>query len=284
MITTIDCMPCFTRQMIKAIRIFTDDEKKQQQYLRKILIRMSLLDHSLSPPALSLELYDILNQETGKEDPYYELKKEHNSLIMSISPMIESFIDSSSDTFYAALNMAIAGNIIDFGANDNLETTQVLASLFQAQQEHVNGDIERFRESISNAKSIVYLCDNAGEIVLDRLFIKQLPKKIVTAVVKGSPAINDALMEDAFQVGLQDVAKVIDNGSRAPGTLLPDCSKHFLEVLNSADCIISKGQGNFESLNQTNLPIFFLFKVKCDPLSKIVGKPIGTHMLVNNRK
>ena len=139
------------------------------------------------------------------------------------------------------------------------------------------------KKAIKKAKSIVYLCDNAGEIVLDKLFIKQLPKKIVTAVVRGFPAINDAVMDDADQVGLGDVAKVITNGSRAPGTLISDCSKGFLKTLNSADCIISKGQGNFESLNQTDLPIFFLFKVKCESLANVVGKSIGTHMLVNNK-
>ena len=283
MLTTLDCIPCFVRQMVQIIRIFTKDPIKQQEYLRKILCRISTLDFTLSPPALSLDLYRILKEETGNADPYFSMKKEHNQLLLSVYPMLETFVRSSSDPFIAGLNMSIAGNIIDFGAGSTPETSEILASLFHSLQQSIYGDIESFHQAVSSASNIMYLCDNAGEIVLDKLFIQQLPLKKVTAAVRGGPAINDATMEDALQVGLTDIVSVISNGSDAPGTLIEDCSNEFNQALASADCIIAKGQGNFESLNQHNLPIFFLFKVKCEPIARITGQPVGTHMLIRSQ-
>ena len=143
----------------------------------------------------------------------------------------------------------------------------------------LEGDVEAFSSAISQANNILYLTDNAGEIVLDQLLIEQMPTERVTVAVRGLPVINDATMKDAEETGLTDLVTVIDNGSDAPGTLLEDCSPAFQQCFTDADLIIAKGQGNFESLNEVRKDIFFLLKAKCPLVSEHLGYPVGSLVL-----
>jgi uncharacterized protein with ATP-grasp and redox domains len=132
------------------------------------------------------------------------------------------------------------------------------------------------RRAVAGADRILYLCDNAGEIVFDRLLIEVLPSEKITAVVRGTPVINDATLEDARATGLTEVVRVMDNGSDAPGTLLETCSPAFRDCFAAADLIIAKGQGNFETLSETRgKRIFFLLKVKCPLIARDIGEPTG---------
>ena len=151
-----------------------------------------------------------------------------------------------------AARIAIAGNMIDLGVNGNVTETDVQQAVRQALSAPFYGDQELFHHSIANARSILYLADNAGEIAFDRLLIEQISPERVTLVVRGGPVINDATRVDAQAVGLDEIVEVIDNGSDAPGTLLEDCSPEFRRRFVDADLIIAKGQGNFESLSNAN--------------------------------
>jgi damage-control phosphatase, subfamily I len=142
--------------------------------------------------------------------------------------------------------------------------------------------VARLRDEIAKARKILYLCDNAGEIVFDTLLIEQLPREKVIAVVKGGPIINDALMVDAREVGLCDMVEVVSNGSAAPGTLLELCAADFGRRFAEADLVISKGQGNFETLEGMPKNIFFLFTVKCHVVAEFLQKPFGTAMVLGN--
>ncbi|HMB00704.1 MAG TPA: ARMT1-like domain-containing protein, partial [Spirochaetota bacterium] len=138
-----------------------------------------------------------------------------------------------------------------------------------------------FRRAVEEADKILYLMDNAGEIVFDKLLLEQLPLTKITAAVRGAPVINDAVMSDAEEVGICDMVNVIDNGSDAPGTVLEECSSAFTEYFNNADLIIAKGQGNYESLSDTDVNIIFLFQVKCNLVAEQTGLPTGTHVMLN---
>jgi damage-control phosphatase, subfamily I len=178
------------------------------------------------------------------------------------------------------VRLAIAGNIIDFGiltVSEN-RVEEMVHSCLTCDIDKLA--IGRLRQEAAKARRILYLCDNAGEIVFDTLLIEQLPMQKVTAVVKGGPIINDALMEDARSVGLCDMVEVIDNGSAAPGTLLDLCSSDFGRRFAEADLVISKGQGNFETLEGTDKNIFFLFTVKCNVVSEFLKKPFGSAMVL----
>ena len=135
----------------------------------------------------------------------------------------------------------------------------------------------------ANAQDILYLADNAGEIVFDRLLIEQLPMQKITVVVKGFPIINDATMEDAVAAGLTEIVSVIDNGSDAPGTILEICSDAFVSRFEQADLIITKGQGNYETLSDIDKNIYFILKAKCPVIASDLGCPIGQMVLINKR-
>jgi uncharacterized protein with ATP-grasp and redox domains len=192
---------------------------------------------------------------------------------------LEKLVKESADPFYTAVRLSIAGNVIDMGVNRNLSEDQITESIQGALSEPFHGDIEEFRRAAFRAKSILYLADNAGEIVLDRLLIECLPPGRVTVAVRGGPILNDATLEDARISGLCDIVEVIDNGSSAPGIILQDCSPAFRERFAEADLIIAKGQGNFETLDDIPANIFFLFKVKCQVIASAIGLDEGTQVL-----
>jgi uncharacterized protein with ATP-grasp and redox domains len=186
-----------------------------------------------------------------------------------------------------AARLAIAGNVIDMGSNGNLTEADVRQSLSKALTEPFFGEEERFVQAIAQAKSVLYLADNAGEIAFDKLLveqiIKQVPPERVTLVVRGAPVLNDATLIDVHTVGIDQIVEVIANGSDAPGTILNDCSEDFRRRFAEADLIVAKGQGNFETLSNNPSNIFFLFKVKCAVIANLVNQPLGMQMLIHSQ-
>ncbi|MBN1973313.1 MAG: DUF89 family protein [Sedimentisphaerales bacterium] len=275
-----DCMPCFIRQALDSARLITDDEIIQEQVVRHVLMLAANLDMSKSPPAISQQIHRLIRQLTGTDDPYRVLKHKFNQLALRMLSELEDNIRTSEEPFETAIRLAIAGNIIDLGVKTSLAETDVekvvkncLTADFDKSQ------IEDFRTAISSAERILYLTDNAGEIVFDRLLIEQLPLEKVTVAVRGKPIINDATKEDAEFAGLTDLVEVIDNGSDAPGTILESCSEEFKQRFNEADLIIAKGQGNYETLSETDKNIFFILKAKCPVIAQELGCEIGRMIL-----
>ena len=178
-----------------------------------------------------------------------------------------------------AIRLVIAGNVIDFGVNSHLSETQVRESITYALSAPLEGNVEEFCSALSGVEHILYLADNAGEIVFDRLLIEQLPAGKVTVAVKGFPAINDATLADAEAAGIHEVAEVIENGSDAPGTILDDCSESFRDRFDQADLVIAKGQGNYETLSEVDKDIYFLLKAKCPVIARDIGCQEGAMIL-----
>lgn len=277
--TCLDCIPCFVRQTLDAARICSDDPAFHERMVRDVLERMSRMDLALSPPALAQQVHRRLREHTGRADPYRRQKDQHNQMALELLPGLRLQVETSDDPLITAAHLAIAGNIIDLGVKSGLKENDIHEALLHAAEIPLTGDLDAFRAETARAETILYLADNCGEIVFDILLIEQLGPGKVTVAVRGFPVINDATQADARTVGLDQLVPVIGNGSDAPGTLIDDCSEEFLRLFDSADLIVSKGQGNFESLSDCGKNIFFLFKAKCPVAASAVGLPVGTHVL-----
>ncbi|MCP9787226.1 damage-control phosphatase ARMT1 family protein [Cyanobium sp. N5-Cardenillas] len=281
--TSLDCIPCLLRQSLEAARLVTSDASIHERLLRDALHWAEGMDLTASPPAMAQCLHRRLREMTGVVDPYRESKAWQNRVAMDMVPALEAEVEACEDPLLMAARLAIAGNAIDMGSNGRLTEQDVRQALERALKDPFHGDVEQFRAAVSEAETILYLADNAGEIAIDRLLINQLLPRTITLVVRGFPVLNDATRVDAERVGLDRMVEVIDNGSDAPGTILSDCSQDLRERFAAADLIIAKGQGNYESLSDESGQLFFLFKAKCPVIAELVGQPIGTQMLLMSR-
>jgi uncharacterized protein with ATP-grasp and redox domains len=276
----LDCIPCFIRQALDSARLATDDERIHEQVVREVLRLAADLDMSQSPPMIGQQIHKLIRNLIDNKDPYRELKQRSNRSALRMYKEFKETVRTSKDPLETAVRLAIAANIIDLGVKTSIAETDIekvindcLAVDFNSQQ------LEIFRNAIMKAKKILYLADNAGEIVFDRLLIEQMPYEKVTVVVKGKPVINDATMEDAESAGLIQMVEVIDNGSDAPGTILESCSPAFCDRFSSADLVIAKGQGNYETLSNVDKNIFFVLKAKCPVIAKDLGCEVGEMIL-----
>ena len=278
--TYIDCVPCFVRQSLELARRATDDLSDQKALMQKALRYISDLDYDNTPPEMAQVIHRYINETTGKEDLYADVKKWSNQKAMELLDELHEEINRSSCKFETAVRLAIAGNIIDFGvmghvSDDMIHEAIKMAFEWQAEKEN----IEQLKDEAQKAKSILYILDNAGEIVFDRMLIEQLPTEKVTAVVRGKPVLNDVTYSDAELVGLNKLVRVIDNGTDAPGTVLKTCSDEFKTEFEKADLVIAKGQGNYETLNEIDKNIFFLLKAKCPVVANNTGSPLGAMLI-----
>jgi uncharacterized protein with ATP-grasp and redox domains len=285
--TLFDCIPCLLNQTLSTVRKITDDEEVHEKALREVLRIMAGANLSASPPMMAQQIYSTVREITGNKDPFTQEKTEHNRFALSLIPELREKYNNDTDLFAKMLRLSIAGNIIDYGVNNTIKRSDVLRSLEYSMKIKIDKEaVNDLRDAIRNARTILYLGDNAGEIVFDYLFIEQLPYEKITFVVRGAPVINDVTLKDARDVNMFSLVNVIDNGSDAPGTILDDCSKEFQKRFKSADLIIAKGQGNYETLSNSNKKIFFLLQAKCPAIARDIGCEVGTFIVkkMNSRK
>lgn len=276
----LDCIPCFIRQSLDAARHATDDVDVHEKVVREILSLTKSLDMSQSPPVIGQKIHRLIRQLVEVDDPYHGAKQRFNDIALKLYPEMRKLIIESQDSLQTAVRLAIAGNIIDFGVKSDLQEIELTETIDQCLAgELSHNQTESFRAEIDKAEDILYLADNAGEIVFDRLLIEQLPVEKITVVVKGCPVINDATMEDAIKAGLLQIVDVIDNGSDAPGTVLEHCSDNFKQFFDKSDLVIAKGQGNYETLSDVDKNIFFILKAKCPVISRNIGCEVGEMIL-----
>jgi len=252
------------------------DEKDIWKILTAVSSYLSGVPFGVSPPEIGRGIYKIIAEYTGAEDPYYELKKKCTKQALTLYPEFKKIVANSDDSLLTAAKMAIAGNIIDFGIakkfNLEKDVREILAGGLTID------DYKEFRLALDRAKKIIYLGDNAGETVFDRILIEEI-RKPVTYVVREKPIINDAVRADAIAAGIDKAAEIISSGCDGPGTIPGMCDLEFLDILSKADLIISKGQGNYEGLSDENLPIFFLLKAKCHVIARDIGVEEGSIIL-----
>jgi len=280
----LDCIPCFVRQALEAARFVSDDVAIHEQVLRDVLAAAATMDLSQSPPMMGHRIQRLTRKLTGNQDPYREVKEHFNQYVLKMFPGLRESVEEADDSLNAAVRLAIAGNVIDFGPFAQVDEALLKRSIQEALGASIpEVVIEDLRGVIEQAESILYLADNAGEIVFDRLLIEQMPAQKITVAVKGEPVINDATMADAEAAGLTDLVPVIDNGSDAPGTILELCSEEFRQHFEAADLVISKGQGNYETLSDVEIEIFFLLKAKCPVIARDIGTDVGALVVQRGR-
>jgi uncharacterized protein with ATP-grasp and redox domains len=279
--TSLNCFPCFIHQTLNALEMLGADAAVRQRVLREILRHSSEMDLVNPPPAMGKVIHDLIQRECNAPDPYREAKERFNRLAMALYSDLAKKVKNSPQPLDMAVRLAIAGNIIDFGIHTRLQMSQVHQSISDALEAPLEPTAFRlFRQAVEDADQILYLGDNAGEIVFDRILIEILPHEKITFAVKGGPIINDALKEDAEFAGLSDLVPIIDNGVNVPGTILELCSAEFVRKFQQADLVIAKGQGNFESLNDAPKKIFFLLKAKCPVVAEHIGCKINSMLLL----
>ncbi len=283
----LDCFPCFMHQALDAVRMATDDLAVQRKVVDRVAQLLPSVPLASTPIDLGQSVHRIVREVTGVADPYNTVKKNSNDLGLRFYPQLKEQVRRSDDPLLTALKIAAAGNIIDFGAKPMLNGGNSIEQMVDdsfAQALHDTLDPTQygvFREKLTDANEILYLGDNSGEIVCDKILIEELIRrgKRITFVTRGAPIINDVTLADAQYVGLDPITHVIANGSDAPGTRLVDCSPQFTAAFQSAKLIISKGQGNFEGLSEVPAPIFFLLKVKCPVIARETECNIGGMVL-----
>jgi uncharacterized protein with ATP-grasp and redox domains len=286
--TYLECIPCFFRQALIAARLAGADEEDQKRILDEVAGVLPTFSLNATPPEMGRIIHRIVMKITGKEDPYRHIKEESTRKALTLYPQLKEILSRSDDRLRTAVNFAIAGNSIDYGARDALDIEKELVSILNAENRASADtvfDYSRFRDAFNRAETILYLGDNVGETVFDRLLIEEMlqqAEKRITYVVRERPIINDALIDDARQCGIDELVEIISSGSDAPGTLLSICSPEFLERFHEADMIISKGQGNFETLSEARQPIFFLFMAKCQVIARDIGCRQGDMVLCDN--
>ncbi len=273
-----DCCSCVINQARSAARFA---ELTEEQTRRVIAIAMTELENSKTTPLLVQHIVrrvaDAIIQERNESldfDIYAEVKRKSNVLSLSYAEKFQKKIDTAESPFETGLQIAAAGNIIDFGAKNHgsIDLNKELQSLDKTPFAHY--DIEPFKRALDRASTLLYICDNCGELVFDTLFIKEIQREYpdlqITAALRDKPIINDATLEDAKAVGLDQYVKTISSGSIYPGTILPETTEAFQKLFSSADVILAKGQGNFETL----LPVadkrlFFLLRIKCEVMADL---------------
>ncbi len=277
--THLDCIPCFLRQTLDAVRLVTNDEAIHERLLHEVLREIGTLDSRQPPPAMGQRIHRRIRELVCQADPYAAAKEQYNRLALRYLPDLRARVSMSAAPLNTAVRLAIAGNVIDMGVNAALAEGQIHEAIEDALTGPLHGDVDGLATAVSDANAILFLGDNAGELVFDRLLLERLPLDKVTVAVRGAPVINDATLDDAQVAGLLELVEVIDNGSDAPGTILDDCSAAFRRRFDAADLVIAKGQGNFETLSDLEKDIFFAFMVKCPVIAREAGCDVGSLIL-----
>ena len=276
----LDCYPCFFQQALNVTRMITSDEEMAHQVLLEVNALLPKITGDITPPEIGREVYRIVSRLTGVKDPYREIKEKCTQQALALYPSLKERVHSADDRLRRAIRIAIAGNVIDFGSNMPFDMENDLESIII--QRFAIDNYDAFTAALTRAKDVLYIADNAGETVFDRVLIEELGKP-VTYVVREHPIINDAVREDAIAAGLDKVADIISSGADAPGNILHLCSDEFLKIYEASDFIISKGQGNYEGLSGENRPIFFLLKAKCPVIAKHIGVEQGSIILKQSK-
>lgn len=278
---SVECLSCFLKQAQRVAQVGGMAEKVQYEVVQEVSKLTAKMDPELSPPENSIKVYETISRITGCDDPYVLQKKQANKEAMLLLPELRREVSASPDPLETALRLCLGGNLIDLGASQSFDLAEGFERCRTASL--VIDDLQILLEKVDALKKkakVLYLADNCGEIVYDSLVMEYLVSRglEVVVAVKKAPIINDATMEDAIEVGLDEFCTVLDNGTNCPGTPLEHCSSEFLRHFHEAALIISKGQGNFETLSETKREIFFLLTVKCQVVGRHLNRLTGVEV------
>ncbi len=276
------CFFCFARAFERLIEKENLSPEEKKCFASDMFGLFNQVKRDFSIPMISRELHVLLNQYSNNPDPYQEAKKQSNDLVLGMYAELKDLVFNSDNHFNTALRLAIAGNIIDYGIGNQFDLQGTIDKVLSS--DFAIDDSLELKQALSEAKTVLYLGDNCGEIVFDKLFIETIMHPNLIYAVRGAPVINDVTLDDAKYVGMNIVADVISNGYDAPSTILEHCSAEFMEAFDRADVIISKGQGNLEGLlGKTDKEIYFLLMVKCEVIADALGVRKGDFVVRKNK-
>ena len=286
-----DCIACILKMTITSIRKLQLDENSVKELYAKILKNPALRGYNwdITSPEVIEDAWKKITKRMDDPDPFYSEKSNQNKNVMALYPFLEKMVHSDSDPLYSAVKLAILGNSLDFMVADTTLTFE------NSIKDRINAPLSnenysKFKHRLEASKSLIYFGDNAGEIVFDKLFIETIKKLYnleIVFVVRGVPTLNDATLKEAKSVGMDKVVKVIENGidGPLPGTVLRRCSNEVNDLVRQSDLIISKGGGNFDTLDEERKhlkkSISFLLLSKCDPQYKTFGVELFQPILAN---
>lgn len=277
-----DCFPCFVEHGVHLAKTVTSDPAKTDAMVDRLMRELAAHGRECPPPLMARRINSIIRDMAGAYDPYMAQKDSSTRFALELLEAIRPDLDIQPDRFEALVRLAIAGNIIDFGVDKAFKLESARERILEAFHVKVDKDaIHKLRTAMERATDILYLMDNCGEAVFDRLLIEEFKDKI-TLAVRGFPILNDLTRRELAASGLDKLtASVIDTGDFTPGVSFDHSSPAFLEAFNKAELIISKGQGNYETLSDIRRPLFFLFRAKCRVVTDALGGvPMGSFQVI----
>lgn len=279
------CLPCVVNQAIKVANITQVSDK--EALLKDVFGYLSKMDFEATTPEIIGEVFEMIKQYTNHPDPYQKTRTYYNDMFLKQIPEFEHKIDQAEDTFEQAVRYAIVGNIIDFNPIHNTLLDDIFAAFDQMDQLTMAiDDSAKLKKEIRDAKILLYLGDNCGEICLDKILLKKIkelnPDLELFFGVRGKPVVNDSIASDAYAVGIDEYATIIDNGDGSLGTVLHRASPAFLQVYGKADIVIAKGQANYECLSEEQKNLYFLLMTKCDVIADDIGVNEKTMICMKN--
>jgi uncharacterized protein with ATP-grasp and redox domains len=279
-----ECAPCFLRQAKEALDLATDNQSLKMKIMEELVgVVYNDFHKGAVSNVVGTRIHRIIKDRTGNEDPYLLEKRKGNEIALKFLPRINKILNGRNG-LEIYIKAAITGNLIDFGAlGVNFDVEKAICK--NMEKEITLNQIDELENELKSAKNVLYLADNSGEIVFDKLLIEKLKDYDVdvTVALKEKPILNDACIEDAVQIGLDEVAKLVSTGTDSIGILYADISEEFKKIFEEADLVISKGLGNYEGITEMELgnkPVFCLFNVKCNAVAKSVGANVGDNVVL----
>lgn len=282
-----ECVSCLIKKQIDNYPPGISADERMD-YMQSLLRIVSDAPKTMSAPEIMDSIYDLHRERFGPLKDYTEIKRHFNKLMLGVLPKLSSELENSAEPLIDAVRYAMTGNFIDFAAMDNVDEDKLSGFLADAKNIPIDEhEYTALKNDIMNGKRLVYLTDNCGEIALDKLLISVIrkidPELDITVIVRGHDVVNDATLDDARQVGLTDELTVLGNGSTVAGTCLDLISPEARSAIESADLIISKGQGNFETLHKCGLNVYYIFMCKCDMFARRFNVPLYRGILINDK-
>lgn len=276
-----DCLPCLFRQSLESARMVTDDQEMIKDILKKYSQMLpELIDSEVTAPMIAAEMQAYIKKISGVEDPYAEVKEKNLKSAFKLLPLVKEEINTAEDSLLAALLMSAMGNSIDAGVSLNINIKENIENALADSFAH--SDYQSFLKELKKADELIFIADNTGEAVFDKLLLEKLKNYDlkITYAVRETAILNDITADGAEELGIDQYAEIIKSGSKAPGMIINSASKEFLEHYQKADLVISKGQGNLESLYNIESNIYFLLKAKCEVIADVLDVNEGDFIFI----
>ena len=285
----LQCYYCCIRKIEGLLNQYNVSDTDSIEIIKDVFKIMSECDDNISAPVLMNKTMLVLENKLGVTDTYKDAKEKYNKLLIERADEFFNIVMNSDNIFESAVKCAITGYYIDFGAMDTVDEGKLNELLEKREEIELSSDeLSNLKNDIEKGKNLLYITDNAGEIVLDKVFIRVLknlyPHLNIKVMVRGVPTLNDATIKDALEIGMNDFAQVISNGTSIPGTQIEVLSDEAKKAVYEADLCIAKGQGNFETLRGSGINVYYMFLCKCDLFVKKFGVERFTPVLANEKR